>query len=90
MNGENLLFENVNFSLPPGGIVGTNSAGKANYSPICPARGKSDTVEFVMYALKKTIPLSPGFQPSRAESEYGSGKLLIGQAAVTYGIASRP
>jgi phosphatidylethanolamine-binding protein (PEBP) family uncharacterized protein len=76
--------------LPPGGIVGTNTAGKASYSPICPAHGKSDTIEFVMYALKKTIPLSPGFQPSVAEAEYGGGKLLLGQAAVTYAIASRP
>lgn len=74
---------------PPGGIVGTNSAGKAAYSPICPAKGKSDTIEFVMYALKKTIPISPGFQPSQAEADYGSGKLLMGQAAVTYGVASR-
>jgi len=75
--------------VPAGGIVGTNTAGKAAYSPICPARGKSDTIEFVMYALKKTIPLSPGFQPSIAESEYGGGKLLMGSAAVTYGMASR-
>ncbi len=74
---------------PPGGIVGTNTAGKAAYSPICPAKGKSDTIEFVMYALSKTIPLSSGFQPSKAEAEYGSGKLLLGSAAVTYGIASR-
>jgi phosphatidylethanolamine-binding protein (PEBP) family uncharacterized protein len=74
---------------PPGGILGTNTAGKAAYSPICPAPGKSDTIEFVMYALKKTIPISPGFQPAQAESEYGSGKLLLGQAAITYGIASR-
>jgi phosphatidylethanolamine-binding protein (PEBP) family uncharacterized protein len=74
--------------VPTGGIVGTNSAGKAAYSPICPAHGKSDTVEFVMYALKKTIPLSAGFQPATAEGEYGGGKLLIGQAAVTYGVAS--
>lgn len=76
--------------VPPGGIVGANSAGKATYSPICPAHGKSDTIEFVMYALKKTIPLSAGFQPATAEGEYGSAKLLIGQAAVTYGVASRP
>jgi phosphatidylethanolamine-binding protein (PEBP) family uncharacterized protein len=75
--------------LPPGGIVGTNTAGKAAYSPICPDRGKSDTIEFVMYALKKTIPLSPGFQPDLAEAEYGSHKLLMGSAAVNYGIASR-
>lgn len=75
--------------VPPGGIVGTNTAGKVGYSPICPAHGKSDTIELVMYALKKTIPLSPGFQPSQAEAEYGSGKLLMGSAAITYGIASR-
>lgn len=74
---------------PPGGIVGTNTAGKAAYSPICPAKGKSDTIEFVMYALKKTIPLSTGFQPAKAEAEYGSGKLLLGSAAVTYAVASR-
>jgi len=73
---------------PPGGIVGTNTAGKAAYSAICPAHGKSDTIEFVMYALKKTIPLSPGFQPSVAEHDYGAGKLLLGQAAVTYAVAS--
>jgi phosphatidylethanolamine-binding protein (PEBP) family uncharacterized protein len=75
--------------VPAGGIVGTNTAGKATYSPICPAHGKSDTIEFVMYALKKTIPLSAGFQPSKAEAEYGGGKLILGSAAVTYGIASR-
>lgn len=75
--------------VPAGGIVGTNTAGKATYSPICPAQGKTATIEFVMYALKKTIPLSPGFQPNTAEAEYGSGKLLLGSAAVTYGIASR-
>ncbi len=75
--------------LPAGGIVGTNTAGKAAYSPICPAKGKSDTVEFVMYALSKKLQLSPGFQPTTAEAQYGSHKLLMGSAAVTYGIASR-
>ncbi len=76
--------------VPTGGIVGTGTSGKAAYSPICPAKGKSDTIELVMYALKKTIPLSPGFQPSKAEAEYGGGKLLMGSAAVTYGTAHRP
>lgn len=74
---------------PKGGIVGTNTDGKAVYSPICPPEGKSDTIEFVMYALSKKIPLTPGFQPSTAEADYGSHKLLMGQAAVNYGIASR-
>lgn len=74
---------------PQGGIVGTNTEGKAAYSPICPAKGKSDTIEFVMYALSKKISLSPGFSPTTAEAEYGQHKLLMGQAAVNYGIASR-
>jgi phosphatidylethanolamine-binding protein (PEBP) family uncharacterized protein len=74
--------------LPPGAIVGTNTAGKAIYSPICPAKGHTDTIEFVMYALKKKIKLSPGFQPDTAESEYGSAKLAIGEAAITYGMAT--
>lgn len=74
---------------PAGGVVGTNTAGKAAYSPICPAHGKSDTIEFVMYALSKKLPLSPGFSPTTAEAEYGQHKLIVGQAAVTYGIASR-
>jgi phosphatidylethanolamine-binding protein (PEBP) family uncharacterized protein len=74
--------------VPPGGIVGTNTAGKVAYSPICPAKGKSDTIEFVMYALSKKLPLAPGFQPTKAESEYGSHKLLMGSAATTYGIAT--
>ena len=75
--------------VPAGGIVGTNTAGKVAYSPICPAKGKSDTIEFVMYALSKKLQLSPGFQPANAEAQYGSHKLLMGSAAVTYGIASR-
>ena len=74
---------------PAGGIVGANSDGKAAYAAICPDRGKSDTIEFVMYALSKKIPISSGFQPTTAEADYGQHKLLMGQAAVTYGIASR-
>ena len=76
--------------VPAGGIVGTSTAGKAAYSPICPAPGKSDRIEFTLYALSKKIHISPGFSPTQAEHEYGSGNDLLGQSAVTYGIASRP
>lgn len=75
---------------PPGAIVGTNGEGRAAYGPICPAKGKTDTIEIVAYALKKPIKLSPGFQPSLAESEYGSTKDLLGEAAVTYATYHRP
>jgi phosphatidylethanolamine-binding protein (PEBP) family uncharacterized protein len=74
---------------PKGGVVGTNTEGKAAYSPVCPAHGKSDTIEFVMYALSKKLALSPGFNPTTAEADYGQHKLLMGQAAVNYGIATR-
>ncbi len=50
--------------LPAGAIVGSNSAGKVGYSPICPAQGQTDTIEFLLYALKKPIALSPGFGPA--------------------------
>jgi phosphatidylethanolamine-binding protein (PEBP) family uncharacterized protein len=75
--------------VPPGGVVGTNTAGKVGYSSICPAHGKTDTIEFVMYALRKPIPLSPGFQPTAAEHEYGSTKDILGQAAITYAVYQR-
>lgn len=75
---------------PAGGIVGTSSSGSASYGPICPAAGHTDTIEIVMYALRKKIALTPGFQPSIAEQEYGSTKDLLGEAAVTYGVYHRP
>jgi phosphatidylethanolamine-binding protein (PEBP) family uncharacterized protein len=75
---------------PPGGIVGSDTQNHAGYGGICPARGKTSTIEFVLYALKKKIPLSPGFQPSVAEREYGPGKLLMGSAAVSYAVYHRP
>lgn len=75
---------------PEGGIVGSDTQGHSGYGGICPAHGKTSTVEFVLYALKKKIPLSSGFSPATAESEYGSGKDLLGSAAVTYAVYHRP
>jgi phosphatidylethanolamine-binding protein (PEBP) family uncharacterized protein len=75
--------------VPPDGIVGTNTAGKAAYGPICPDRGHTDTIEFVMYALRKPISLSPGFSPTLAEHEYGSTKDILGSAAVNYAVYHR-
>jgi phosphatidylethanolamine-binding protein (PEBP) family uncharacterized protein len=75
---------------PEGGIVGSDTQGHAGYGGICPARGKTSAMEFVVYALSKRIPLTPGFQPSVAEQEYGSGKLILGSSAVTYAEYHRP
>jgi Raf kinase inhibitor-like YbhB/YbcL family protein len=75
---------------PEGGIVGSDTQGHVGYGGICPARGKTSTVEFVLYALSKKIALSPGFAATTAESEYGSGNDLLGQSAVTYAVYHRP
>jgi phosphatidylethanolamine-binding protein (PEBP) family uncharacterized protein len=74
---------------PEGGIVGSDTQGHSGYGGICPARGKTSTIEFVLYALSKKIPLTPGFLPTTAESEYGAGKDLLGSAAVTYAVYHR-
>ena len=74
---------------PEGGIVGSDTQGNAGYGGHLSPAWEGHTVEFVLYALSKKIPLTPGFQPAIAEAEYGGGKLLLGQAAVTYGVASR-
>jgi phosphatidylethanolamine-binding protein (PEBP) family uncharacterized protein len=74
---------------PEGGIVGSDTQGKSGYGGICPEHGKTATIQFTLYALSKKIPLTPGFTPSLAESEYGQGKLLMGEAAVTYGTYTR-
>ena len=76
--------------LPEGGIVGAHKQGHSGYGGICPPRGKTSTIRFVMYALSKKIPVSPGFQPSVAETEYGGGGLLLGQAAITIATYHRP
>jgi phosphatidylethanolamine-binding protein (PEBP) family uncharacterized protein len=76
-------------AVPEGGIVGSDTQGHSGYGGICPAHGQTSTVQFVLYALNKKIPLSPGFEPAVAESEYGSGKDLLGEAAVTYAVYHR-
>ncbi len=77
-------------ATPEGGIVGSDTQGHSGYGGICPPSGKTSEVEFVMYALSKKIPLTPGFQPSVAEQEYGAGKLILGSSAVSYAEYHRP
>jgi Raf kinase inhibitor-like YbhB/YbcL family protein len=71
---------------PAGAIVGLNGSGKATYGGICPPKGKPATIEFVLWALSKKIPLSSGFVPAVAEREYSHSEL---GSAVTYATYSR-
>ncbi len=70
--------------LPTGAVVGLNSSGKATYGGICPAKGKPASIEFVLWALSKTIPLSNGFLPAVAEHDYSHSELA---SATTYATA---
>jgi phosphatidylethanolamine-binding protein (PEBP) family uncharacterized protein len=77
-------------ATPAGGIVGSDTQGHSGWGGVCPAKGQTSTIEFVLYALRKRIPLSPGFVPQVAESEYGQSHDLLGAAAVTYASYHRP
>jgi Raf kinase inhibitor-like YbhB/YbcL family protein len=74
-------------SLPAGAVAGRNSAGTVGYAGICPAKRKTHNIEFVLYALRKHIPLANGFAPTLAESEYGGSELA---SATTYATYARP
>jgi Raf kinase inhibitor-like YbhB/YbcL family protein len=76
--------------VPAGGVVGVDTQGHSGYGGICPEHGKTDTIEFVLYALSKPIPVSAGFEPNVAEHDYGAGGLLLSSGAVTYGVYHRP
>jgi Raf kinase inhibitor-like YbhB/YbcL family protein len=70
--------------LPSGAIVGLNGSGKATYGGICPPKGKSATIEFVLWALNKKIPLSGGFIPAVAEHDYSHSELGSATTYATY------
>lgn len=72
--------------LPAGAIVGLNGSGNATYGGICPPKGKPATIEFVLWALSKKIPLSSGFTPALAEHEYSHSEL---GSAATYASYAR-
>lgn len=74
-------------TTPPGAVVGRNGSGTANYGGICPAKGKTAQIELVTYALKQKIPLTTGFTPAKAESEYGGHEL---GSATDYATYTRP
>ncbi len=73
--------------LPSGAVVGLNSSGKATYGGICPSKGRSASIEFVLWALSKTIPLANGFTPAVAEHDYSHSELA---SATTYATYTRP
>jgi Raf kinase inhibitor-like YbhB/YbcL family protein len=69
--------------VPEGGIVGSDTQGHPGYGGFCPEHGKTDPIQFELWALSEKIPLQPGFTPQTAESEYAKYEIAPG-AAETY------
>lgn len=47
--------------LPPGAVVGRNSAGEAHWGGICGVSGRLHHVAFLLYALSRRLGLRRGF-----------------------------
>jgi hypothetical protein len=75
--------------IPEGGIVGSDTQGHPGYGGFCPEHGKTDGIQFDLWALSEKIPLKPGFIAGTAESEYAKYEIAPG-AAVTYASFHRP
>jgi Raf kinase inhibitor-like YbhB/YbcL family protein len=69
--------------IPEGGIVGSDTQGHPGYGGFCPEHGKTDSIQFELWALSEKIPLQSGFTPATAESEYAKYEIAPG-AAETY------
>jgi hypothetical protein len=48
--------------LPPGTVVGRNSAGDTRYT-LCPPDARPENYLFVLYALPQSLSPKPGFEP---------------------------
>jgi Raf kinase inhibitor-like YbhB/YbcL family protein len=71
-------------AVPAGAVVGRNTGGSIGYGGICPAHGKTDKIEFVLYALRKKISLANGFTPAVAERKYGGSELASASTYASY------
>jgi Raf kinase inhibitor-like YbhB/YbcL family protein len=71
-------------STPAGAVVGRNDSGSVGYGGICPARGQTHSIEIQLYALRKKIPLSSGFNPAVAELAYSHSELTSATTYATY------
>jgi phosphatidylethanolamine-binding protein (PEBP) family uncharacterized protein len=70
--------------LPPGAVVGRNSAGKVDWGGVCGARSRVHHVAFLFYALRRKLGLKPGFNPALVRDGLKNGTLARGLTVGTY------
>jgi phosphatidylethanolamine-binding protein (PEBP) family uncharacterized protein len=71
-------------SVPAGAVVGANSLGKNGWGGVCAAKGVTQHVLFLLYALRKSLNFSPGFNALAARGALKSERLASGLTAATY------
>jgi Raf kinase inhibitor-like YbhB/YbcL family protein len=77
--------------VPAGAVVGKGNNGKTGYGPICAEKGKSDTIEFLIYAFKEKLDVNPGFSEQEVQGQYtANGNKMLSENATTYGVYTRP
>jgi Raf kinase inhibitor-like YbhB/YbcL family protein len=77
--------------VPAGTVVGKGNDGKADYGPICPEKGKTDSIEFVMYAFKQKLDVKPGFTEQEVQEQYtANGNKVLSENATIDGSYTRP
>jgi phosphatidylethanolamine-binding protein (PEBP) family uncharacterized protein len=77
--------------VPAGAVVGKGNDGKTDYGPICPEKGKTDTIEFLIYAFKEKFNIKPGFTEQEVQEQYtANGNKMLSENATTYGAYTRP
>jgi Raf kinase inhibitor-like YbhB/YbcL family protein len=73
-------------SIPASAVVGRNSLGKANWGGVCPAKGKSHSYVFLLYALRKKLTLASGFPTTAIQRQLGGN---IAGAGIVFGTYQR-
>jgi Raf kinase inhibitor-like YbhB/YbcL family protein len=73
--------------VPPGAIVGRNSTGSVGYAGVCPPRGATHDIIFLLYALRTKLNVAPGFDPRTVQRQLSGHTAAAG---LMFGIYKRP
>ncbi|HEY7960607.1 MAG TPA: YbhB/YbcL family Raf kinase inhibitor-like protein [Solirubrobacteraceae bacterium] len=69
---------------PAGAIVGRNSTGSIGYAGLCPAKGTTHSIVFLLYALRTKLNVAPGFDPRTVQRQLSGHTAGAGLIFATY------
>jgi Raf kinase inhibitor-like YbhB/YbcL family protein len=80
-----VVYDITKSSWPPGGVLGTNSAGRLGWFPVCPPRGdKPHRYFFIVLALKDYPNLPPGLSAGELILKIKNDVIAYGYTCGTY------